>query len=68
MAPSIFASSSASNAANRAFWRSMVSASSRLRNWLIGGSSSLSVPSRSVSARPVASWNRWSEQPSTLPE
>jgi hypothetical protein len=67
MAPSIFASSSASNAANSVSCMSMVSASSRFKNWLIGGSSSLSVPSRSVSVRPVASSKRFSEQSSTLP-
>ena len=66
-APSILASNSASNAANSVFWRSIVSANSRLRNWVIGGSSSLSVPSRSVSVRPVASSKRLSVQPSTLP-
>ena len=67
IAPSIRAVRSCSNAVNRMFCRSMVSASSRLRKVVIGGSSSL-MPLLSVSLSPVASSNVLSEQPSTLPQ
>src|SRR3546814_10712559 len=59
--------SNCSNAVNRMFCRSMVSASSRLRKVVIGGSSSL-MPLASVSDRPVASSNDCSEKPSTRSE
>ena len=61
IAPSIRAVSNCSNAVNRMFCRSMVSASRRLRKVVIGGSSSL-MPLASISFRPVASSNVWSEQ------
>jgi len=64
------ASSSASlrESMNRNASRPMVSASSRLRKVVIGGSSSRRLPSPSVNLRPVASSNACREQPSTLPE
>jgi hypothetical protein len=56
IAPSMRAVSNCSNAVKRMFWRSMVSASRRFKNVVIGGNSSL-MPVLSISFNPVASSN-----------